>query len=108
MSRIAIEGRIADQPIAVVIGWDRPTQACFLQLELTEEDADNEAFAVALEVSMDVMFKPLTESEVQRNLQLAGVQIPPQAMTALREHVAANAGNTSLKFNAAGICTQIS
>ena len=107
MSRIAIEGRSADQPVTVVIGWDRPTQSCFLQLELSDEQVDNPALASAADVSLEMLFKPLSLAEVEDGLHRANVLVPEAAFAVLKEHVTYDVGNVSLKFDAAGNCTQV-
>lgn len=107
MSRITIEGQLNGQPLPVVIGWDRRLQNCFVQFELTEEQADDPAFDAVSAESMAVAFADLTYDEVLQSVSRSGVNVPAAAFDELSSHISRNAGNTIVSFAQDGARTVV-
>lgn len=109
MSRIIAAATFNEQPVTVVMGWDRPLGNCFLTVELNDEqlESESEQFDPLHELNLEVMFQPLTAEDVEAHLKASGIVFASQALQELRSDVANNAGNKIVEISLDGQRTQI-
>ena len=107
MSRILVETAFKGNPIQLVMGWDRPLQHCFLQVELDDEQYDSPEFEKVVEMSAATVFQPLTVDDIKEALSTAELPVSEQVFAELALHRDKNAGNEVVRFDKNGQRVQV-
>jgi hypothetical protein len=107
MSRILVETAVNGSPLQLVMGWDRPLQHCFLQVELDDEQFELPEFEKVAAMSVATDMQHLSLEDIKEALAAAEVPVSDQALVELAKHRDENIGNAIVKFDRDGRRTQI-
>lgn len=110
MSRFLFTASVAGKDFPIVVGFDRRLGDCFVSVgdvNMDEEDYEDERFEAILMAGAKGMSRNLCPADCKAILDNAGVIAPSGVYELLEAHVAVNAGDVMVSFEADGVQTVI-
>jgi hypothetical protein len=108
MSRILFTTVVAAKEFPIVVGFDRRLGDCFVSVgdvNMDDEDYEDERFDAILTAVAQGLSRNLCPADCKAILEKAGVVAPKGVYELLESHVATNAGNVIVRFDAEGVRT---
>ena len=108
MSRVLFTTVVAGKDFPIVVGFDRRLGDCFVSVgdvNMDDEDYEDERFDAILTAGAQGMSRNLCPADCKAILEKAGVVAPKGVYDLLELHVATNAGNVIVSFDAEGVMT---